>query len=95
MPNIRFWRRITIFPGVRLNFSKTGVSITFGKRGFGVTFGRRGIRFTAGIPGSGLFISEHVRHDKLNQNSSSNYKNPDQDFLEKLKGNSNGKKKEK
>ena len=64
MPNIRFWRRIKIFPGVRLNFSKGGVSVTFGKRGFGITIGKRGIRFTAGIPGSGIFISEHVSYNK-------------------------------
>lgn len=51
---IRFTRRITIFPGVRLNFSKSGVSLSVGPRGSSVTFGKRGIFGNLGIPGTGL-----------------------------------------
>ncbi len=54
----RFFRRKNIFPGVRLNFSKTGISPSFGVPGARVTLGRKGVRTTAGIPGTGLFYTE-------------------------------------
>jgi uncharacterized protein DUF4236 len=50
----RFNRRIRIFPGVRLNLSKSGVSASIGSRGAWLTFGKRGTRATVGLPGTGL-----------------------------------------
>jgi len=54
----RFFRRMNIAPGVRLNFSKSGISPSFGFRGARITLGRGGIRKTVGIPGTGLFYTE-------------------------------------
>jgi len=54
----RFFRRMSIAPGVRLNFSKSSISPSFGVRGARVTIGRQGIRRTVGIPGTGLFYTE-------------------------------------
>lgn len=54
----RFFRRMSIAPGVRLNFSKSGISPSFGVRGARVTLGRQGVRKTVGIPGTGLFYTE-------------------------------------
>jgi len=54
----RFFRRMNIAPGVRLNFSKSGISPSFGVRGARVTIGRKGVRRTVGIPGTGLFYTE-------------------------------------
>jgi len=54
----RFFRRMNIAPGIRLNFSKSGISPSFGVRGARVTLGRRGVRRTAGIPGTGLFYTQ-------------------------------------
>lgn len=54
----RFFRRMNIAPGVRLNFSKSGISPSFGVRGARATFGRHGVRKTVGIPGTGLFYTE-------------------------------------
>ncbi|KKM88473.1 hypothetical protein LCGC14_1258500 [marine sediment metagenome] len=54
----RFFRRMNIAPGVRLNFSKSGISPSFGVRGARVTLGRTGVRTTVGIPGTGLFYTE-------------------------------------
>jgi len=54
----RFFRRMNIIPGVRLNFSKSGISPSFGVRGARVTLGRTGVRKTVGIPGTGLFYTE-------------------------------------
>ena len=54
----RFFRRMNIAPGIRLNFSKSGISPSFGFRGARITLGRSGIRKTIGIPGTGLFYTE-------------------------------------
>lgn len=65
----RFHKRVKIFPGVRLNFSKGGVSTTVGVRGAGVTFTKNGTYANVGLPGSGM--SYRTRIDKLSGNSSS------------------------
>lgn len=51
----RFYRRIRIFPGLRMNLSKSGISTSIGGRGAWLTF-RPGhkVRSTVGLPGSGL-----------------------------------------
>lgn len=60
----RFNYRVKLFPGVRLNFGKSGVSTTFGKRGLGVTAGERGTFLNVGAPGTGM--SYRTRLDKKN-----------------------------
>lgn len=50
----RFFRRITLLPGVTLNLSKGGGSISLGPRGAKVTVGTSGGRATVGVPGTGL-----------------------------------------
>ena len=50
----RFRKIVRIFPGIRLNFSKSGGSLSLGGRGLSVNMGRDGIRTTAGVPGSSL-----------------------------------------
>jgi hypothetical protein len=50
----RFRRRVSILPGVRLNFSRSGISTSIGTRGLWATYGKRGRRLTASIPGSGI-----------------------------------------
>jgi hypothetical protein len=58
---LRFYRRVKIFPGVTLNFSKSGMSVSIGFRGFHYTFGgKRGSRVTAGIPGTGVSYTEQL-----------------------------------
>jgi hypothetical protein len=51
---LRFYRRVRLFPGARLNFGKRGASISVGERAAHVTIGRGRIRESVGIPGSGL-----------------------------------------
>lgn len=58
----RFQRRITLFPGVRLNLSLSGVSLSLGPRGASITVGKRGVHGNAGLPGTGL--SYRTRLDK-------------------------------
>jgi hypothetical protein len=54
---LRFRRRISILPGLRLNLSRSGVSTSFGRRGLWVTYGKRGRRTTISAPGTGLSYS--------------------------------------
>ncbi len=51
---IRFHRQFTLFPGVKVNVSKTGMSITVGGKGFHLNFSRRGVMQTTNLPGKGL-----------------------------------------
>ena len=57
----RFRKSIRLFPGVRLNLSKSGASTSIGPRGLtmNVKPGRK-TRVTASIPGTGISYSESV-----------------------------------
>lgn len=59
MGNFRFYRRMSIFPGLSINLSKSGPSVTVGMRGAHVTVGSKGIRKTVGIPGTGIYYTSH------------------------------------
>lgn len=51
---LRFRRSVRLFPGVRLNFSRSGISTTIGVRGAGITLGPHGAYANVGLPGTGL-----------------------------------------
>ena len=51
---IRFHRSIPIFPGVRLNISKSGFSLSIGGAPFTFNIGQRGEQVTTSLPGTGL-----------------------------------------
>ncbi len=53
---LRFRKSISIIPGVKLNFGKTGMSVSTGVPGFRKTFHTRGrVTTSIGIPGTGLY----------------------------------------
>jgi hypothetical protein len=55
--SLRFSRRVSILPGVRLNFSGSGISATIGVPGASVTLGgRNGPTANLGLPGTGLSL---------------------------------------
>lgn len=54
MGYFRFRKTFSIFPGVRINLSKTGVSSSIGGNGATVNVGKNGPMVTLGIPGTGL-----------------------------------------
>ncbi|TVQ62817.1 MAG: DUF4236 domain-containing protein [Phycisphaerales bacterium] len=59
---LRFFRRVQVAPGIRLNLSRSGVSPSFGVRGARLTLGRSGLRTTAGLPGTGIhYTTVHKR----------------------------------
>ena len=57
---LRFRRRFSIIPGLRVNLSRSGASLSIGHRGAWYTVGPRGRRVTLGIPGSGLFWMQRI-----------------------------------
>jgi Protein of unknown function (DUF4236)/Short C-terminal domain len=59
---LRFFRRVTLAPGVRMNLSRSGPSLSFGVRGAHLTVGSRGVRRTVGVPGTGLFYTSTTGH---------------------------------
>jgi hypothetical protein len=59
MGNFRFYKRVSIFPGLSVNLSKSGPSLTVGVRGAHMTMGRTGVRRTVGIPGTGIYYTSH------------------------------------
>jgi Protein of unknown function (DUF4236) len=65
---LRFQRRFSLIPGLRLNLSKSGASLSLGKRGSWLNFGgRRKPSVSLGLPGSGLRwtqpLGNHAHHD--------------------------------
>jgi hypothetical protein len=57
---IRFFRRVRIVPGLRINLSKSGASVSVGQKGAWWTTGPRGRRVTIGAPGTGLFWTQQA-----------------------------------
>jgi tetratricopeptide (TPR) repeat protein len=70
---LRFRRSMTLIPGVRLNFNKNSIGISAGGPGGRVSINSNGrVTTSAGIPGSGLYLTES--HNLKSQKSSA----PDQ-----------------
>lgn len=57
---LRFSKRITIVPGIRLNISGSGISTSVGPRGLSLTMGKNGTYLNAGLPGTGLSYRERL-----------------------------------
>src|SRR5882672_10228594 len=53
--SLRFRKRVTLVPGLRMNLSGSGISWSVGPRGASLNFGKGGTYFNAGIPGTGLY----------------------------------------
>ncbi len=58
---LRYKKQITIFPGVKLNISKSGLSLSVGKKGAHVTAGTSGRKsVSVGLPGTGLSYTKSI-----------------------------------
>ena len=55
-----FRKRVKVFPGVHLNFSKRGVSTSIGPKGAKITLGKRGTYLNTSIPGTGLYSRQKI-----------------------------------
>lgn len=62
--SFRFRRTIRIFPGIRVNLSKSGVSLSIGIPGCTFNISRHGIKRTFGIPGTGFSWSKKLGKKK-------------------------------
>jgi hypothetical protein len=56
----RFFKRVNLIPGLRMNLSRSGPSLSIGHRGAWFTFGPRGKRMTVGGLGTGLYYTEKI-----------------------------------
>ncbi|MDO9551522.1 DUF4236 domain-containing protein [Rhodonellum sp.] len=75
---MRFRRRVRLFPGVTLNFSKTGISTTVGVPGASLNFNKQGTFLNTGIPGTGIYDRKRVGgkttpHSPASRNLSNNF----------------------
>ena len=50
----RFRRSVRVFPGIRINLSKSGASLSAGARGAHINIGTNGVHETISVPGTGL-----------------------------------------
>lgn len=57
---MKFRKRVKLFPGVTLNFSKTGISTTFGVPGASVNFNKQGTFLNTGLPGTGIYDRKRI-----------------------------------
>jgi hypothetical protein len=73
---MRFRRRVKLFPGVTLNFSKTGISTTVGVPGASVNFNKQGTFLNTGLPGTGIYDRKRIGGKKQPSSSNQNF----QDF---------------
>ena len=68
---LRFRKSISIIPGVKLNFGKTGMSLSAGVPGFRKTFHTSGrVTTTIGIPGTGIYYVD-TKNTKSKESGSS------------------------
>lgn len=57
---INFRKRVTLGPGIKLNFSKNSVSTTVGPKGGSVNVGKNGIYANASFGGNGLYSRQKI-----------------------------------
>lgn len=63
----RFRRSVRLFPGVRLNLSKSGMSVSVGGPGATLNLSRRGHSVTVGLPGTGLSYRHQLTSPRQTQ----------------------------
>lgn len=54
----RFRKRVKLFPGITLNWGRSGSSVSISKPGATINVGPRGTHGTVGIPGTGVSYRE-------------------------------------
>lgn len=57
---MRFRRKAKLFPGVYLNFSKSGISTTIGVPGASINLGKQGAYLNTGITGTGIYDRQKI-----------------------------------
>ncbi len=57
---MRFQKRITIAPGIRINIGKKGASLSVGPRGASISIGQKGVYQNIGLPGTGISFRNKI-----------------------------------
>ena len=57
---MRFRKSLTLFKGVKVNFSKSGVSVTVGGKGVSANVSPKGVFLNTSIPGTGLYDRKKI-----------------------------------
>src|SRR5471030_3205358 len=70
---LRFQKRIRLFKGFSINFSKTGRSLSTGGRGATVNISKRGTKTTVGLPGTGVSYSRLHKNSETNTHPEAGY----------------------
>jgi len=60
-------KRVKLFKGLNVNFSKSGPSISIGPRGAKLNFSKRGVYASASIPGTGIYMRQKIAGRKINK----------------------------
>jgi hypothetical protein len=74
----KYRKRISVFPGFKLNLSKSGMSATIGMKGFSVNMGKNGTYLNTGIPGTGIY--DRIRLDNKKSDGFNSQNNNTQNF---------------
>ncbi len=61
---MRFRKRTKLFPGVYLNFSKSGINTTIGIPGASINLNKQGTYLNTGIPGTGIYDRQKIGENK-------------------------------
>lgn len=81
---MKFRRRVKLFPGVTLNFSKTGISTTVGVPGASVNLNKQGTFLNTGLPGTGIYDRKRIGGQKKSNQSNQNFQDheiPQQEII--------------
>lgn len=62
--SLRIQKRIQLFPGIKLNVSKTGVSITVGVPGVSLNINKDNVHANLGLPGTGISTRTNLTKKK-------------------------------
>lgn len=61
---MRFRKRISLLPGLKMNLSKSGISFSAGVRGLSYTMSDKGNYLNTGIPGTGIYDRQKISGGK-------------------------------
>lgn len=74
---MKFRKQTKLFPGVRLNVSKSGISTTIGGKGASINVGKKGTYLNTGIPGTGIYNRQKIGQGRKKEKGSPDNKNED------------------
>ena len=69
---LRFHKRLKVFPGFYLNFSKSGMSASVGMKGMNINVGSKGTYLNTSIAGTGLSSRTRLDSNSSNENNTKN-----------------------